>query len=151
MGSPDRIVNLSWILPPSACMSFIMSLTIETKINSVDVGRYVVLVRRGENTSWSDAVEVVTGSRETGARVASLHPFTVYSFKVAALTSAGGDTATAAEGDIEAQSAASPESYYMVTLREAPSGSPTITVAHNISSNALYMVGGRGCSQLGSY
>ena len=105
----------------------------------------MVLVRRGENTSWSDAVEVVTGSRETGARVASLHPFTVYSFRVAALTSAGGDTATAtaAGGDTEARSAASPESYYMVTLREAPSGSPTITVAHNISSNALYMVGGR--------
>ena len=102
----------------------------------------MVLVRRGENTSWSDAVEVVTGSRETGARVASLHPFTVYSFRVVALTSAGGDTATAG-GDTEARSAASPESYYMVTLREAPSGSPTITVAHNISSNALYMVGGR--------
>ena len=47
-----------------------------------------------------------------------------------------------AGGDTEARSAASPESYYMVTLREAPSGSPTITVAHNISSNALYMVGG---------
>ena len=93
-----------------------------------------MLVRRGENTSWSDAVEVLTGSRETGARVTSLHPFTVYSFRVAALTAAGGDT--------EARSAASPESYYMVTLREAPSGSPTITVAHNISSNALYMVGG---------
>ena len=109
---------------------------------SVDVGRYVVLVRRGENTSWSDAVEVLTGSRETGARVASLHPFTVYSFRVAALTAAGGDIPTAAGGDTEARSAASPESYYMVTLREAPSGSPTITVAHNISSNALYMVGG---------
>ena len=52
---------------------------------------------------------------------------------------------------MKARSVASPESYYMVTLREAPSGSPTITVAHNISSNALYMVGGRGCSQLGSY
>ena len=110
-----------------------------------------MLVRRGENTSWSDAVEVLTGSRETGARVASLHPFTVYSFRVAALTSttAGGNIPTAAGGDIptaggdtEARSAASPESYYMVTLREAPSGSPTITVAHNISSNALYMVGG---------
>ena len=100
-----------------------------------------MLVRRGENSSWSDAVEVVTGSRETGARVASLHPFTVYSFRVAALTSAREDTA--AGGDTEARSAASPESYYMVTLREAPSGSPTITVAHNISSNALYMVGGR--------
>ena len=101
----------------------------------------MVLVRRGENTSWSDAVEVLTGSRETGARVASLHPFTVYSFRVAALTAAGGDIPTAG-GDTEARSAASPESYYMVTLREAPSGSPTITVAHNISSNALYMVGG---------
>ena len=100
-------------------------------------------MRRGENTSWSDAVEVLTGSRETGARVASLHPFTVYSFRVAAITStaAGGDIPTAG-GDTEARSAASPESYYMVTLREAPSGSPTITVAHNISSNALYMVGG---------
>ena len=96
----------------------------------------MVLVRRGENTSWSDAVEVLTGSRETGARVTSLHPFTVYSFRVAAITS------TTAGGETEARSPASPESYYMVTLREAPSGSPTITVAHNISSNALYMVGG---------
>ena len=105
MGSSDRIVNLSWILPPSACVSFIMSLTVETKINSVDVGRYVVLVRRGENTSWSDAVEVVTGSRETGARVASLHPFTVYSFKIIAVNGMG-------------RSLESKESYYMITLRE---------------------------------
>ncbi len=37
------------------------------------------------------------------------------------------------------ESAASKESYYMITLREAPSGKPTITAAQNASSTALYL------------
>lgn len=85
---------------------------------------YSVMVRRGENTSWSDSQNV--SSDVTSLTIPGLHPFTVYSFRVIAVFS---DNVTSV----------SEESYYMVTLREAPSGSPTITMAHNISSNALYL------------
>ncbi len=37
------------------------------------------------------------------------------------------------------ESEASKESYYMITLREAPSGKPTITAAQNASSTAIYL------------
>ena len=84
-------------------------------------------VRRGENTSWADSVSWETGDVETRATVTKLRPFTVYSFRVVAIYSGG-------------EESESEESFYMITLREAPSGSPTITMAHNISSNALYMV-----------
>ena len=84
-------------------------------------------VRRGENTSWADSVSWETEDVETRATVTKLRPFTVYSFRVVAIYSAG-------------EESESEESFYMITLREAPSGSPTITMAHNISSNALYMV-----------
>ena len=33
----------------------------------------------------------------------------------------------------------SEQSYYMITLREVPSGKPTITSAHNTSSDSLYL------------
>ena len=84
-------------------------------------------VRRGENTSWADSVSWETEDVETRATVTKLRPFTVYSFRVVAIYSGG-------------EESESEESFYMITLREVPSGSPTITVAHNISSNALYMV-----------
>ena len=51
-----------------------------------------------------------------------LHPFTVYSFKVSAVNGVG-------------ESEESEGSYYMITLREPPSGKPTITSAHNTSSS----------------
>ena len=89
--------------------------------------QYVILVRRGENTSWADSTNMTSDNvAVTNMTVSGLHPFTVYSFRVVAVF-AGNVTGV------------SGESYYMVTLREAPSGSPTITMAHNISSNALYM------------
>ena len=53
-----------------------------------------------------------------------LQPFTVYSFRVAAVNQIG-------------LSVASQPSYHMMTLREVPSGKPTITAAHNISSNSI--------------
>ena len=92
------------------------------------VSQYVVLVRRGENTSWEDSMEVDTNTSDTTFTVHHLQPFTVYSFKVLVHFSSG----------LRSESS---ESYYMITLREVPSGSPTITVAHNISSNAIYLVG----------
>ena len=33
----------------------------------------------------------------------------------------------------------SEQSYYMITLRERPSGKPTITSAHNTSSDCIYL------------
>ena len=94
--------------------------------NSI-LSEYVIMVRRAENTSWADSLLVNTNSTKTTFTVTKLHPFTVYSFKVMAIFASG-------------DRVASDESYYMITLRETPSGSPTITMAHNISSNAIYLV-----------
>ena len=113
----SRNVNLSWT-PPTQMMSG----------PDTRVSQYVVLVRRGENTSWEDSMEVDTNTSDTTFTVHHLQPFTVYSFKVLVHFSSG----------LRSESS---ESYYMITLREVPSGSPTITVAHNISSNAIYLVG----------
>ena len=55
-----------------------------------------------------------------------LHPFSVYSFKVVAVNGVG-------------LSLESEQSYYMITLREVPSGKPTITSAHNTSADSLYL------------
>ncbi|XP_017785982.1 PREDICTED: tyrosine-protein phosphatase 99A isoform X2 [Nicrophorus vespilloides] len=58
--------------------------------------------------------------------VSDLYPYTVYSFRVTAVNEMG-------------PSVPGKESYYMVTLREVPSGKPTITTAHNISATALHI------------
>ena len=118
MSFSSRMVNLSWTPPPP---------DMSARPANTRVTGYRVRVRRGENTSWEDSVSWDTGDTETRATVTKLRPFTVYSFRVAAIYSGG-------------EESESEESFYMITLREAPSGSPTITVAHNISSNALYMV-----------
>ena len=92
-----------------------------------ELQQYVILVRRGENTSWDDSQPLETNVTDTMFTVTRLHPFTVYGFKVEAMFVSGVRTQ-------------SEESYYMITLREVPSGSPTITMAHNTSSNSLYLV-----------
>ena len=107
----SRSVNLSWTGPGG---------------EMVPVSEYEVKVRRGENTSWADSQEVRTNSSLTTFTVTGLQPFTVYSFRVVAVLDSG------VKGESE-------ESYYMVTLRELPTGSPTITTAHNITSTALYL------------
>ena len=83
-------------------------------------------VRRGEETDWSDASAVATGHNETVYSVTGLHPFSVFSFKVVAVNGVG-------------LSRESEQSYYMITLRERPSGKPTITSAHNTTSQAIYL------------
>ena len=115
MSFSSRSVNLSWT--PAALMSG----------SGPELQQYVILVRRGENTSWDDSQPLETNVTDTMFTVTRLHPFTVYSFKVEAMFVSGVRTQ-------------SEESYYMITLREVPSGSPTITMAHNTSSNSLYLV-----------
>ena len=115
MSFNSRSVNLSWTPPPPSYDSPDLTLT-----------SYVIQVRRGENSSWLDSKKVRTNSTDTSHTVRHLRPFTVYSFKVGAEY----DNMTSDESD---------ESYYMITLREVPSGTPTITVAHNISSTAIYL------------
>ena len=107
----SRSVKLSWT-PPAG--------------EEREVEEYIVRVRRGENSSWSDSQEVRTNSSLPSHTVTNLQPFTVYSFRVAAELDSGlGEE--------------SEESYYMITLRELPTGSPTITSAHNLTSTALYL------------
>ena len=76
-------------------------------------------VRRGEETDWSDASAVATGNNETVYSVMGLHPFSVFSFKVVAVNGVG-------------LSRESEQSYYMITLREQPSGKPTITASRQL-------------------
>ena len=83
-------------------------------------------VRKGEETDWSDSSTVATGHNSTVYSVMGLHPFSVYSFKVVAVNGVG-------------LSQESEQSYYMITLREVPSGKPTITSAHNTSSDSIFL------------
>ena len=90
------------------------------------VDQYVVRVRQGEDGAWSDARTVLTGSNSSEYNITGLRPFTVYSFKVAGLSELGEEEESAA-------------SYYMITLREIPSGMPTITSAYNTSSSSVFL------------
>ena len=83
-------------------------------------------MRKGEETDWSDSSTVATGHNSTVYSVMGLHPFSVYSFKVVAVNGVG-------------LSQESEQSYYMITLREVPSGKPTITSAHNTSSDSIFL------------
>ena len=69
---------------------------------------------------------MATGHNSTVYSVMGLHPFSVYSFKVLAVNGVG-------------LSQESEQSYYMITLREVPSGKPTITSAHNTSSDSIFL------------
>ncbi|KAK9718919.1 Fibronectin type III domain [Popillia japonica] len=83
-------------------------------------------VRVGEDGSWNVADGILTPDNKTSFQVVGLHPYTVYSFRVLAVNAMGA-------------SLPSKESYYMVTLREVPTGKPTITTAHNTSATALHI------------
>ena len=86
----------------------------------------MIRVRNGEDTDWTDSETVPTDNNSTVYSVIGLKPFNVYSFRVSAVNGVG-------------QSPESEESYYMITLREVPSGKPTITSAHNTSSDSIYL------------
>ena len=75
---------------------------------------------------WDAVTEVATPDNKTHFTVHGLQPFTVYSFRVTAVSSLG-------------TSFPSKESYYTVTLREVPDGKPTITHAGNASSTSVYL------------
>ena len=115
MSFSSRSVNLSWTPPPPYY-----------EAPSLCVTGYLIHIRRGENSSWLDSKKILTNSTTTTFSVNNLRPFTVYSFKVRAVF-----------GNL--MSGASNESYYMITLREVPSGTPTITLAHNTSSTSIYL------------
>ncbi|XP_063928096.1 tyrosine-protein phosphatase 99A isoform X2 [Zophobas morio] len=108
----SRSVNLSWA--PSQ------------DTHHSPVTHYIIHTRVGENGEWNVIDGILTPNNESSYQVTSLHPYTVYSFRVVAVNAMGA-------------SHPSKESYYMVTLREAPAGKPTITTAHNTSSTALHI------------
>ena len=90
----SRSVNLSWAPPFNA--------------DQVPVTHYVIQVRAGEETPWSEATEVETPHNLTLFQVRDLNPFTTYSFRVTAWNSKG-------------KSVPSESSFYMFTLREGES------------------------------
>ena len=87
----SRSVNLSWAPPFNA--------------DQVRVTHYVIQIRAGEETPWSEATEVETPDNTTLFQVRDLNPFTTYSFRVTALNARG-------------KSGPSKSSFYMFTLRE---------------------------------
>eukprot|EP00090_Calanus_glacialis_P013507 TRINITY_DN22191_c0_g1_i1.p1 TRINITY_DN22191_c0_g1~~TRINITY_DN22191_c0_g1_i1.p1 ORF type:complete len:1215 (-),score=130.86 TRINITY_DN22191_c0_g1_i1:761-4405(-) len=112
MSFSSRTVKLSWAPP--------------LDVHSSPIREYVIRVRNGEDTDWTDSETVPTDNNSTVYSVIGLKPFNVYSFRVSAVNGVG-------------QSPESEESYYMITLREVPSGKPTITSAHNTSSDSIYL------------
>lgn len=80
----------------------------------------------GEESDWGeDTIGIRTLDNRTSYQVNNLEPFTVYSFRIIAVTSSG------------LMSIPSKESYYMVTLREVPDGRPVITSSGNVSSTSI--------------
>lgn len=65
-----------------------------------------VTFRIDENGPWNATKEIITPHNDTFYTVENLRPFTVYSFRVAAINALG-------------RSKPSQASYYMVTLRES--------------------------------
>nr|KAF7425833.1 hypothetical protein H0235_008271 [Vespula pensylvanica] len=82
--------------------------------------------RVNEDGSWDAMKEIVTPTSATVYTIENLTPFTVYSFRVAAVNAMG-------------RSKASQASYYIITLREIPEGKPLITSAYNTSSTSIYL------------
>jgi len=88
------------------------------------ITHYRIHILEGEGADWGEHKVITTKTADSTFTVAELHPFTVYSFKVTAANKIG-------------QSNQSQASYHMMTLRELPSGKPTITAAHNLSSSSI--------------
>lgn len=109
----SRSVNLSWAPPFNA--------------DHVGVSHYIIHIRAGEDTQWEESTVVETTTNETLYQVTGLSPFTTYSFRVTAVNPSG-------------RSEPSQGSFYIFTLREVPSGKPTITAAHNTSSTSIHMI-----------
>ncbi|XP_076362408.1 putative receptor-type tyrosine-protein phosphatase mosPTP-1 isoform X1 [Tachypleus tridentatus] len=109
MGFTSRSVNLSWA--PSVDNHF------------SPIIHYIIHVRVGEKGQW-ESNGILTPDNRTNYQVIGLQPYTVYSFRILAVNAIGA-------------SQPSKPSYYIVTLREAPDGKPTIISAHNTSSSSI--------------
>ena len=83
------------------------------------VTHYIIHILEGEDSDWDSHEVFTTSSPQTIFNVTDLQPFTVYSFKVTGVNEIGASNESL-------------PSYHMMTLREVPSGKPTITAAHNI-------------------
>ena len=119
----SRSVELSWSPP--------------LHVHFSEISHYIIHIREGEETDWSHHQVVTTSSAETSYNVTDLAPFTVYSFKVSQVKTSrerelDGDPDQVTAVNSIGASNESLASYHMMTLREVPSGKPTITAAHNI-------------------
>ena len=83
------------------------------------VTHYIIHILEGEDTDWDNHEVITTNTEETSYNVTDLQPFTVYSFRVTGVNSIGASNSSGA-------------SWHMMTLREVPSGKPTIKAAHNL-------------------
>eukprot|EP00095_Tigriopus_kingsejongensis_P008769 maker-scaffold151_size306168-snap-gene-2.8 protein:Tk08769 transcript:maker-scaffold151_size306168-snap-gene-2.8-mRNA-1 annotation:"unnamed protein product" len=110
MAFTSRSVNLSWTPPLNT--------------HNSPISHYLILVRVGEGGAWDQNNIIETANNSTIFQVSDLLPFSTYSFRITAVNAIG-------------RSHHSKESYYMITLREVPSGKPTITAAHNTSSTSI--------------
>ncbi|XP_021710392.1 tyrosine-protein phosphatase 99A isoform X2 [Aedes aegypti] len=108
----SRTVNLSWAYTQDP--------------RNAPINNFVIETRVGENGEWDQVDPLYTNSNEAFYQVTGLVPFTVYSFRVIAVNELG-------------HSPPSKESYYFVTLREAPTGKPVTTIAHNTSATSVYI------------
>ncbi|KAI8130856.1 Down syndrome cell adhesion molecule-like protein 1 [Lucilia cuprina] len=108
----SRSVNLSWAHSQHP--------------RNAPVTHFIIETRVGENGQWDQVPQIQTKSNVTSYQVTGLIPFTVYSFRLKAVNKLG-------------ISPPSKESYYIVTLREAPTGKPIPTAAHNTSSTSVYI------------
>ncbi|XP_043500700.1 tyrosine-protein phosphatase 99A isoform X2 [Polistes fuscatus] len=108
----SKSVNLSWA--PGA------------NSHNNPISHYVIYTRVDEDGSWDKMKEIVTSTNATFYTIENLTPFTVYSFRVAAVNAMG-------------RSKPSQASYYIITLREIPEGKPLITSAYNTSATSIYL------------
>lgn len=106
----QRSVNVSWV--PSYDYHYSPIL------------HYVIHVREGVNGQWDVANGIMTPDNRTQFEIIGLKPFTTYSFRVLAVNAIGvGEP--------------SPESHYIITLRQKPDSKLNITSAKNVSSTAI--------------
>ncbi|XP_055699332.1 tyrosine-protein phosphatase 99A isoform X3 [Phlebotomus papatasi] len=108
----SRAVNLSWPYAQDP--------------RNAPVSHFIIETRSGEDGPWDQNPQIYTRNNATTYEVTGLLPFTVYSFRTIAVNQLG-------------ESPPSKESYYIVTLREVPTGKPVATIAHNTSATSIYI------------
>ncbi|KYM79703.1 Protein sidekick-2 [Atta colombica] len=124
--SPEDYLSVSTAIHPSAAVdiSMVLSTPLGYQLELPSASHIGWLI--DEDGPWNATKEIITPHNDTFYTVENLRPFTVYSFRVAAINALG-------------RSKPSQASYYMVTLREIPEGKPTITAAHNTSATSIYL------------